>query len=184
MRSEYDRLPWQNDPDEFDAWCQGRTGFPIVDAGMRQLAASGWMHNRVRMIVASFLVKDLLVDWRLGEAHFRRLLVDGDTIQNVGNWQWVAGTGPDAAPYFRVFNPTTQAEKFDPRGEFVRSWVPELAGLPPKWIHRPSEAPAGVLADAGVELGTTYPLPLIDHGDARERALAAYGQARGDTPSK
>ncbi len=184
MRSEYDRLPWQNDPDEFDAWCQGRTGFPIVDAGMRQLAASGWMHNRVRMIVASFLVKDLLVDWRLGEAHFRRLLVDGDTTQNVGNWQWVAGTGPDAAPYFRVFNPTTQAEKFDPRGEFVRSWVPELAGLPPKWIHRPSEAPAGVLADAGVELGTTYPLPLIDHGDARERALAAYGQARGDTPSK
>lgn len=130
MRPAYEALQWQNDNEEFEAWCAGTTGYPIVDAGMRQLAATGWMHNRVRMIVASFLVKDLLVDWRWGEAHFRRLLVDGDTTQNVGNWQWVAGTGPDAAPYFRIFNPTTQAKKFDPDGDFVRSWVPELVNLP------------------------------------------------------
>ena len=178
MRPAYEALQWQNDNEEFEAWCAGTTGYPIVDAGMRQLAATGWMHNRVRMIVASFLVKDLLVDWRWGEAHFRRLLVDGDTTQNVGNWQWVAGTGPDAAPYFRIFNPTTQAKKFDPDGDFVRSWVPELVNLPRAWIHEPGAAPDRVLAEAGVELGTHYPRPIVDHGDARQRTLAVYQHAR------
>lgn len=184
MRPEYDRLEWQNDTDEFQAWQQGNTGYPLVDAGMRQLAATGWMHNRVRMIVASFLVKDLLVDWRWGESHFRRLLLDGDTTQNVGNWQWVAGTGPDAAPYFRIFNPTSQAKKFDPQGDFVREWVPELSGLPSKWIHEPAAAPEEVLADAGVSVGTDYPKPLVDHADARERTLAAYQRAREGEPNK
>ena len=178
MRPAYEALQWQNDNEEFEAWCAGTTGYPIVDAGMRQLAATGWMHNRVRMIVASFLVKDLLVDWRWGEAHFRRLLVDGDTTQNVGNWQWVAGTGPDAAPYFRIFNPTTQAKKFDPDGDFVRSWVPDLVTLPRAWIHEPGAAPDRVLAEAGVELGTHYPRPIVDHGDARQRTLAVYQHAR------
>ena len=142
QRPEYDRIAWRDDPDGLAAWQEGRTGVPIVDAGMRQLAATGWMHNRVRMITASFLVKDLLVDWRLGERHFRHLLADGDVPQNVGNWQWVAGTGPDAAPYFRVFNPTLQSRKFDPGGEYLRRWVPELAGLDDTAIHEPCDASA------------------------------------------
>lgn len=167
-------LRWRDDPEGLHAWKQGLTGYPIVDAGMRELWRSGWMHNRVRMIVASFLIKDLLIDWRVGEQWFWDCLVDADEANNGINWQWVAGTGPDASPFFRVFTPIGQGEKFDRGGGYVRKWCPELAGLPDKWLHRPWEAPPEVLADAGVELGRTYPKPIVDHAAARDRALAAY----------
>jgi len=178
MKPEMDQVQWRVAPDELSAWKLGQTGYPIVDAGMRQLAATGWMHNRVRMITASFLVKDLLVDWRLGEAHFRRELVDFEITQNVGNWQWVAGTGPDASPYFRIFNPVTQSRKFDPDGEYIRRWVPELAALPNKALHAPWEVGPLELAGAGITLGETYPEPMVDHGVARQRTLAAYAAAK------
>jgi deoxyribodipyrimidine photo-lyase len=174
LRLEMDHIRWVNDPADIEAWQAGRTGYPLIDAGMRQLSTSGWMHNRVRMVVASFLVKDLLVDWRIGERWFRRLLVDGDIPQNAGNWQWVAGTGPDAAPYFRVFNPVLQSRKFDPDGTYIRAFVPELAGLPTRKIHSPWTATPLELAAAGVTLGDTYPHPIIDHAFARSRALEAY----------
>ncbi len=177
LRSDYDRIRWRNAPDELEAWKQGRTGYPLVDAGMRQLAQTGWMHNRVRMVTASFLVKDLLIDWREGERHFRRLLVDGEPAQNGGNWQWVAGTGPDAAPYFRIFNPTTQSEKFDPDGAYIRRWVPELAALDDKAIHDPSRLGPLELAAVGITLGETYPEPIVDHKAARYRTLDAYKTA-------
>jgi len=144
---------------------------------MRQLTQTGWMHNRVRMICASFLVKDLLIDWRRGERFFRHHLVDADIAQNAGNWQWIAGTGPDAAPYFRVFNPTGQGQKFDPDGDYVRRWVPELASLPATIIHQPSAADPGQLVASGVILGETYPTPIVDHTRARERALESYKHA-------
>ncbi len=178
MRAEYDALRWRSDPDGLAAWAEGRTGYPIVDAGMRQLAAEGWMHNRVRMITASFLVKDLLIDWRAGERHFRRLLVDADIPQNIGNWQWVAGTGADAAPYFRIFNPVSQAKKFDPDGDYVRRWVPELRRLDADEIHAPWELDPGDLAAAGVALGDDYPAPIVDHAEARLITLAEYERAR------
>ncbi len=179
VKAGYDRIAWRNDPQEFEAWCSGRTGYPIVDAGMRQLVATGWMHNRVRMMCASFLVKDLLIDWRKGERFFRHHLVDGDVAQNAGNWQWVAGTGPDAAPYFRVFNPITQAKKFDPDGDYVRRWVPELADLSVPAIHDPASVPPLELAAAGVTIGDDYPAPIVDHAVARDAALAAYKAATG-----
>ena len=160
------------------AWQHGRTGYPIVDAGMRQLWQTGWMHNRVRMITASFLCKHLLVDWRVGEDWFWDTLCDADPANNAVNWQWVAGTGPDAAPFFRIFNPVTQGEKFDPDGTYVRRFVPELAALAGRWIQRPWEAPAAVLAEAGVVLGKTYPGPIVDHVEARQRALAAFAASR------
>jgi len=179
LRPDYDRIRWRTAPDELEAWKQGRTGYPLVDAGMRQLAQTGWMHNRVRMVTASFLVKDLLIDWREGERHFRRLLVDGEPAQNGGNWQWAAGAGPDAAPYFRIFNPTSQSQKFDPDGTYIRCWVPELGELDDKAIHEPSKLGPLELAAAGIRLGDTYPEPIVDHKAARERILAAYKQALG-----
>jgi deoxyribodipyrimidine photo-lyase len=178
LKPEFDHIGWDNNVVAFDAWRAGMTGYPIVDAGMRQLASTGWMHNRVRMIVASFLVKDLLIDWRWGERHFRHLLVDGEVAQNAGNWQWVAGTGPDASPYFRVFNPTLQSKKFDPDGAFIRTWLPELSGLSKATIHAPSDAGPLELAAAGVYLGDTYPWPIVDHFEARDRTIAAYGAAQ------
>ena len=179
QRPEYDRVGWRDDPVGLAAWKEGRTGVPIVDAGMRQLASTGWMHNRVRMITASFLVKDLLIDWRRGERHFRYLLADGDVPQNVGNWQWVAGTGPDAAPYFRVFNPILQSRKFDPEGAYLRRWVPELAGLDDTSIHEPWTVGPLELAAAGITLGREYPEPIVDHRSAAsDRAVDAYKAAR------
>lgn len=174
LRPEFDRVSWRSDPEALRSWTEGMTGYPIVDAAMRQLRAEGWIHNRLRMIAASFLVKDLLVDWRLGERHFRRLLVDGDVAQNVVNWQWVAGTGADAAPYFRVINPTLQARRFDPNGDYVRRWVPELSGLSGATIHAPWDVPPLELAAAGVTLGDDYPAPIVDHASARIEAISAY----------
>jgi len=179
LKTRYEHIAWREDPDGFDRWCTGHTGYPIVDAGMRQLTQTGWMHNRVRMICASFLVKDLLIDWRRGERFFRHHLVDADIAQNAGNWQWVAGTGPDAAPYFRVFNPTAQANKFDPDGAYVRTWVPELAPLGAPDIHEPARADPADLVAAGITLGETYPQPVVDHSEARIRALETYKQAIG-----
>ena len=173
FRPEYDRMPWRDDPAALEAWKRGRTGYPIVDAGMRELWATGWMHNRVRMIVASFLVKDLLIDWRAGEAWFWDTLVDADLASNVQNWQWVAGSGADASPWFRIFNPITQGQKFDADGRYVRRWVPELACLPDRWLHAPWTAPAEVLRDAGIRLDRHYPEPIVDHAAARARALEA-----------
>ncbi len=165
--AKYSRIAWRNDRAEFQAWCEGRTGYPIVDAGMRELVQSGFMHNRVRMITAMFLTKDLLIDWRWGEEFFRGHLVDGDLAVNNGNWQWSASTGCDAQPYFRIFNPTTQGQKFDREGEYIRHWVPELAQVQGKAIHTP---PMGDLFGGG----TQYPPPIVDHSQARNRCLLAF----------
>ena len=181
FRPEYDGIAWRNDPKEFAAWCNGRTGYPIVDAAMRQLTTSGWMHNRARMIVASFLVKDLLIDWRWGEKFFMQHLVDGDPAANNGGWQWAAGTGTDAAPYFRIFNPTTQAKKYDPEGSYIRRWLPELADVPHDYIHEPWTLPSLDEAVANREGGQQYPLPIVNHKSAREWTLAAYKLAREAT---
>ncbi|MEM6748611.1 MAG: deoxyribodipyrimidine photo-lyase [Pseudomonadota bacterium] len=174
LNRKFTDFRWDNDETYFVAWTKGMTGYPIVDAGMRQLYAEGHMHNRVRMIVGSFLVKDLLIDWRKGMAWFWDTLVCADPAANTASWQWVAGCGADAAPFFRVFNPITQGEKFDPDGAYVRRHVPELAKVPAKHIHAPWKAPREVLAQAGVELGTTYPQPIVDHGQMREEALSRY----------
>jgi deoxyribodipyrimidine photo-lyase len=178
LQPAFDAFPWKRDDKALSAWQRGLTGYPIVDAGMRQLWHSGVMHNRVRMVVASFLVKHLLIDWRAGERWFWDTLVDADAGSNPANWQWVAGCGADAAPYFRVFNPVLQGEKFDPDGAYVRRWVGELGRLPASLIHQPWRATPLELASAGVELGRTYPEPIIDHKQARERALAAYAKLR------
>ncbi|MEO6097767.1 MAG: deoxyribodipyrimidine photo-lyase [Fibrobacteria bacterium] len=178
LRPAFDAFPWNRDPEGLKAWHTGRTGYPYVDAGMRQLWATGWMHNRVRMAAASFLVKHLLVPWQAGAKWFWDTLVDADLAQNTLGWQWVAGSGADAAPYFRIFHPVTQGERFDPRGDYIRRWVPELVGLDARWIHRPWEAPIAVLAKAGVAPGRNYPKPIVDHAFARTRALAAYHSLR------
>jgi deoxyribodipyrimidine photo-lyase len=172
--AKFRRFPFLPHGKGLQIWQRGATGYPIVDAGMRQLWMTGWMHNRVRMIAASFLVKDQLIDWRRGEAWFRDTLVDADLAQNAGNWQWVAGSGADAAPYFRIFNPVTQSRKFDPNGDYIRRWVPELAKLDAKAIHAPWEVAPFDLAAAGVVLGRDYPQPIVAHDEARKRALAAY----------
>jgi deoxyribodipyrimidine photo-lyase len=179
-KSDFDGFAWRDDPAGLRAWQRGRTGYPLVDAGMRELWATGWMHNRVRMVAASFLVKHLLIDWRAGEAWFWDTLVDADLANNAAGWQWVAGCGADAAPYFRIFNPIAQGEKFDPDTAYIRRWVPELAGLPDTWVHRPWDAPDDVCDAAGFVKGESYPAPIVDHGTARERALAAYRDSRGD----
>jgi deoxyribodipyrimidine photo-lyase len=171
FQSRFDPLRWRKDARAMRAWQRGLTGYPLVDAGMRELWTTGWMHNRVRMVTASFLVKHLLIDWRNGERWFWDTLVDADPANNAANWQWVAGSGADAAPYFRIFNPTLQGEKFDPEGAYVRRWVPELAQLPAQLIHKPWKAKAAQLAAAGIRLGKTYPHPIVDHDRARTRAL-------------
>jgi deoxyribodipyrimidine photo-lyase len=174
FKPEFARFPWSGNDKHLHAWQRGQTGYPIVDAGMRELWATGWMHNRVRMIVGSFLVKDLLIPWQQGEAWFWDCLVDADLASNAASWQWIAGSGADAAPYFRVFNPQKQGETFDPEGAYVRRWIPEIAKLPDKHLHAPSSAPPDVLAKAGVTLGKTYPAPIVDHGQARDAALTAF----------
>jgi deoxyribodipyrimidine photo-lyase len=178
FKAEFSRFPWSGDEANLVAWQRGRTGYPIVDAGMRELWHTGWMHNRVRMIVASFLIKHLLIPWQAGEQWFWDTLVDADLASNAASWQWVAGSGADAAPYFRIFNPVSQGEKFDAEAAYVRRWVPEIARLPDDVIHAPWTASASVLAKAGVKLGETYPLPVVDHAAARQRALDGYAAIR------
>ena len=168
----FEGFPWTADTDGWEAWCEGKTGYPIVDASARQLLGEGFVHNRARMISASFLTKHLMVDYRLGEAHYLKYLTDGDWAQNNAGWQWSAGCGCDGQPYFRVFNPFTQGEKGDPQGVYVRKWVPELAQMPARYIHRPWDAPPDVLRNAGVCLGANYPHPIVDHKEARLRYLA------------
>jgi deoxyribodipyrimidine photo-lyase len=171
FRDTWRGFPWREDADGWRAWMEGRTGYPVVDASARQLLASGFVHNRARMISASFLAKHLLIDFRRGEQHYFDLLTDGDWANNDAGWQWSAGCGCDAQPWFRIFNPVTQGEKFDPQGDYVRAWVPELARMPAKHIHAPWLAPADVLAAAGVRLGSNYPRPVVEHVKARQRFL-------------
>ena len=178
FREPYRRIEWCDDPAGFTAWQQGLTGYPIVDAAMRQMNTTGWMHNRARMIAASFLVKDLLIDWKLGEEYFMRQLVDGDVASNNGGWQWTAGVGTDAAPYFRIFNPVLQSQKFDPEGNYIRKFVPELADVPQKFIHEPWKMTALDQQSYQVKLGDHYPLPIVDHSFARGRTLEAYGAVK------
>ncbi len=179
LQRKFDAFPWRRDNDMLVRWQRGQTGYPIVDAGMRELWQTGYMHNRVRMIVASFLVKNLLLHWREGERWFRDTLVDADLASNSASWQWVAGSGADAAPYFRVFNPILQGKKFDPDGVYTTRYVPELSRLPSRWLHNPWEAPSGICEAAGVTLGTDYPLPVVDQKESRLSALAAFDSIRG-----
>jgi deoxyribodipyrimidine photo-lyase len=181
LQPAFEKMPWRDDKPALTAWQRGQTGVPIVDAGMRQLWQTGWMHNRVRMIVASFLTKHLLLPWQDGEAWFWDTLVDADLANNAGNWQWVAGCGVDAAPYFRIFNPVLQSRKFDPSGDYIRKFVPELRCLGARHIHAPWEAPSDVLSSAGINLGTTYPNPIVDLATGRSRALEAYAHVRRNT---
>lgn len=178
FKPAFDNFEWDENDQALTAWQKGKTGYPFVDAGMRELWETGWQHNRVRMVTASFLIKHILQDWRAGERWFWDALVDADPASNAASWQWVAGSGADASPYFRIFNPFTQGEKFDPEGDYVRRWVPELSKLPKKYIHRPWEAPPHILKQAGVTLGGNYPRPIVDHKPARERALSAYKASR------
>ncbi len=178
LQRKFDRFPWRSDAEALARWQRGQTGYPIVDAGMRELWRTGYMHNRIRMIVASFLVKNLMLHWLEGAAWFWDTLVDADLANNSASWQWVAGSGADAAPYFRIFNPVTQARRFDPQGRYVRQYVPELAELPDKYVHAPWEAPPEVLAAAGVKLGDDYPRPIVSLPESRARALAAFKALR------
>jgi len=178
IRAEFAVFPWRDDRHALAAWRKGKTGFPIVDAAMRELWHTGFMPNRARMIVASFLVKHLLIPWPTGADWFLDTLVDADLANNSASWQWVSGSGTDAAPYFRVLNPVLQGAKFDPDGAYVRRWVAELAALPAPDIHAPWKAPELVLTQAGVTLGRIYPLPIVDHAKARARALAAFAKLR------
>lgn len=184
FKRAYDELAWENNADWFERWCAGRTGFPIVDAAMRQLLTTGWMHNRARMIVASFLTKDLLIDWRWGERHFMTHLVDGDLAANNGGWQWAASTGTDAQPYFRIFNPTAQGKKFDPTGAYIRRYVPELRAVPERWIHEPSRMPPEAQRAFRCVVGEDYPAPIVDHARQRAKALALFGRAGDDAAGR
>ena len=174
LQKKFNGFPWRDDAKALALWQRGQTGFPIVDAGMRELWRTGYMHNRVRMVAGSFLVKNLLIDWRHGEAWFRDTLLDADLANKSASWQWVAGSGADAAPYFRIFNPVTQGKKFDPDGSYVRKYVPEIKDLPTRFLHNPWEAPTRVLSDAGITLGQDYPRPIVDLKESRQRALAAF----------
>jgi deoxyribodipyrimidine photo-lyase len=173
-------IRWREAPDDLAAWQAGQTGYPVVDAAMRQLNTTGWMHNRARMIVASFLVKDLLIDWRKGEAWFMRQLVDGDPAANNGGWQWTAGVGTDAAPYFRIFNPLLQSQKFDPQGAYIRRWLPELTLVPDAYIHAPWTMPIELQNRLSIRIGSDYPAPIVEHAVVRERVLAAF---KGSQPA-
>jgi deoxyribodipyrimidine photo-lyase len=177
FRTELRDVQWENDKTMFAAWCQGHTGYPVVDAAMRQLQQTGWMHNRARMIVASFLVKDLLIDWRWGEKWFMQQLIDGDPAANNGGWQWTAGTGTDAAPYFRIFNPILQSKKHDPHGRFIRRWVSELRDVPDRYIHEPWRMPRESQQRAQCVINEDYPAPIVEHQEMRKRALALYKEA-------
>ncbi len=174
FKPELRNIHWRDDPAGFTAWAEGRTGYPVVDAAMRQLNATGWMHNRARMIAASFLVKDLLIDWQYGEQYFMQHLLDGEPASNNGGWQWTAGTGTDSAPYFRIFNPVLQGKKFDPHGNYVRRWVAELSNVPDEFIHMPWLMPGDIQARVGCVIGKNYPGPIVDHVMARKRVLEAY----------
>lgn len=178
LYEKFKQFPWQKNKKYLTAWQKGMTGYPVVDAGMRELWQTGWMHNRVRMITGSFLVKDLLIHWREGAKWFWDTLVDADLANNTMGWQWVAGCGADAAPYFRIFNPVTQGERFDPEGMYVKRWIPELSALDIKYIHKPWQAPAEILKQSGITLGKTYPCPIVDHAEARNKALAYYQQVK------
>ncbi len=177
FQRQYKAVEYNNRPDHIAAWKEGRTGYPIVDAAMRQIVALGWMHNRARMIVASFLTKSLLVNSAVGEQYFMEHLTDGDLASNVGGWQWAASTGTDPQPYFRIFNPTIQGKHYDPDGEYVRRYVPELARVPARYVHEPWTMPEAVQRAAGCVIGRDYSAPIVDHAEARELALAAYGRA-------
>jgi deoxyribodipyrimidine photo-lyase len=178
LREQFAGFEWLDDQESFRAWCEGRTGYPVVDAALRMLNATGWMHNRARMIVASFLTKDLLIDWRAGEQYFMQQLIDGDSASNVGGWQWAAGVGADAQPFFRVFNPTLQGQRFDPEGVFVKQWLPELASVPIELVHEPWKLSSADQQKYGVIIGRDYPAPIIEHGLARDRALRHYRNQR------
>ncbi|RLQ97346.1 cryptochrome/photolyase family protein [Falsibacillus albus] len=178
LQELFKEIRWNDDEDRFDAWKKGSTGFPFIDAGMRELWGTGYLPNRVRMVVASFLVKDLLIPWQKGAEWFWDTLIDADLANNTMGWQWVAGSGVDASPYFRIFNPATQSKRFDPDGAYIKKWVPELKDLPKKYIHEPWNAPDDALAKAGITLGKTYPLPIVDHAAARKRALDRYEEIK------
>ena len=180
FKPAFDTVAWDNDPAWHAAWCEGRTGYPLVDAAQRQLLKTGWMHNRLRMVSASFYTKDLGLDWRAGEAWFAQWLLDFDLSANNGGWQWSASTGCDAQPWFRIFNPVTQSERFDPQGKFIRRYVPELADVPDKYIHAPWTMPADIQSECEVIIGKDYPAPIVDHAEARQRTLARFKQTSGD----
>ena len=178
LKKEFDLFPWEDNPKHLSVWQKGITGYPIVDAGMRELRQTGWMHNRVRMITASFLVKHLRIHWKEGEKYFRDCLLDFNEASNVSGWQWVAGSGADAAPYFRIFNPILQGERFDPNGEYVKKWVPELLNIPKKFIHKPWELDINV---KDFEIGKSYPKPIVNHETARNAALEAFQKIKKKT---
>ena len=179
LQEKFDQFTWSSDEIKLEAWQKGETGYPIVDAGMRELWKTGYMHNRTRMITASFLVKNLMIHWHHGERWFWDTLLDADLANNSASWQWVAGCGADAAPYFRIFNPIIQGEKFDPNGEYVKKYVPELSNIPNKFIHKPWEASPEILSDSGVELGENYPHPIVDLKQSRDHALSEFKKLSG-----
>ncbi|MFG0213262.1 FAD-binding domain-containing protein [Brevibacillus porteri] len=175
---QFETVAWENRKDLFARWCEGETGYPIVDAAMKQLNETGWMHNRLRMISASFLTKDLLVDWRWGMTYFAQRLIDFDEAANIGGWQWSASTGTDAQPYFRIFNPVTQGEKFDPDGLFVKKYLPVLREVPLQYIHKPWGMPEHIQEQAGCKIGFDYPIPCVDHAQRRKLAMALFQEAK------